>query len=367
MRADDGLAHWTHVLTGLDPDRVGVARREVASWGWEHTDREFLDDTVDAAVASTLLVEAVDRIQTHGVERARLLKKIRLDREVWGTWAEFRAADILLRTIYPDAELRLEEGKSRGAQADLRFVAAGSDAESVEVKAVGLSDQEVAFSRRMADALPRMLPPIGAVTGHAELDAPAPLLGRTTRRAVNRDAKRAAGRVPRYPTGLRSAVIVGHGSESSYARRVARRVEQSVRQLPRTEPCWVAIYWSNGAPIKDVLDAVDWSAIPAHVLGVFFVGSCVAFPHREIHIYASAMPRDASRDDQTSVNSIVNLDELARLILERFERSSGVRPSLLQVGRRTILKRDGTKRILPFNLLIDADPVDLGSKLRSAR
>jgi hypothetical protein len=343
---------------------VIAARKEVATWGWEHTDRELLEHTIDGAVAATLLVEALGQIEDHGVDRSRLLKKIRLDREVWGTWAEFRAADILLRTIYPDAELRLEEGKSRGAHADLRFVGmTGTDADSVEVKAVGLSDQEAAFSKTMAPALARLLPPVGACTGHAALDAPAPVMDRATRRKVNRDAARGARSTPGYPTGLRAAVIVGHGSEPSYARRVARRVEQAVRQLPTTELCWVAIYWSNGAPLQDVVDAVNWDIIPGHVEGVIFVGSCVAFPHPQIHVYASALSRDVSREEAVRVKSLVDLDELARVVFDRFERSSGVRPSLLRVGRTTLLHRGGARRILPFNLLIDNDPPDLGSGL----
>lgn len=48
--------------------------------------------------------------------------------------------------------------------------------------------------------------------------------------------------------------------------------------------------------------------------------------------------------------------EFATLVLERFERSSGVRATLLHGGRQELIRRDGKKRIVPFNLLLDADP-----------
>src|SRR4051812_7864300 len=124
---DDGLLYWVNTLTGLAEERVRQALNEVASWNWEHSDIAFLHDDVDAAVAGTLLVEAVSELESGGLERPRLLKKIRQDKDVWGTWAELRTGALLRKMVFPDAEIRLEEGRSKGAHADLRFLLDGQE------------------------------------------------------------------------------------------------------------------------------------------------------------------------------------------------------------------------------------------------
>lgn len=361
---DEGaLTYWTQVLTGIEPERVLAARQEVARWGFEHCERELLQADLDAAVACTLLVEGIDNFVDHGVPRERLLKKLRQDREVWGTWAEVRAADILLRSAYPDAELRLEEGKSKGAHADLRFLFPDDEfATSVEVKAVGLSDEEAAFYGRQGPVLERLLPPVGLAHGHANIEAAAARpLNREQRREGARAARQAMKQVPRYPRGLRGAIVVGHGSEESYARRAARRVAQAARQLPPSDRCLVAIYWSNGARVESVREAIPWSEIPEHVVGFLLVGCAVALPHRDIHCFVMGLPRGAPADAGTEIRSEhPEMEELAGLVLNRLDDSSAVRPTLLVGGKHRLLYRDGRRRILPFHLLMDADPRPVG-------
>lgn len=361
VTTSQSLLHWTHSLTGLEPARVVAAREEIASWGFEHLSRELLPETIDAAVGATLLVEGIRHLVERGAREDQLRKKVRSDREVWGTWAEIRAADILLRTLQEDAEVRLEEGRSQGAHADLRFILPDAAiARSVEVKAIGLSDDEVAFCERMAPALDRLLPRVGLSHAHSPLTAQPPRPSRAMRRAADRGSRRATKQVPKYPRGLRGAVIVGHGSETSYARRIAGRVLQAVRQLPASDECWVGLYWSNGASLRTVRSAIDWTEIPSHVAGIIFVGCGVAFPHRNIDCYASQAHRDLPLDTPIAVQSKEEgLEELAALVLERFERSSGVRPTLLKGGNTTILRRAGERRILPFNLLMDVDPPEV--------
>ena len=357
MRHDPFILLWSEKLTGLEQDRVSSAREELASWGFPRLSSELLTESVDDYVATTLLVEGLRKLEAAGVPRVRLLKKLRLDREVWGTWSEFRTADILLRSFAQDAELRLEEGKSEGAHADFRFVIPEADhAQSVEVKAVGLSDEEVAFCSRMAPTLKRMLPREGLGHIHAPIDAKPPKLPRELRRHLDRDARRRIRRVPLWPRGLRGATIVAHGSEASYGRRVGRRVAQAARQLPADDRGWVAISWTNGAPYEMVAANIPWAEIPNHVEGVFLVGCGVAFPHPQIHCFASPIPRGAPAIVDREIRSLEpDQDELAAVVLERFERSSGVRPTLLQIGSRTVLRRDGSRRVLPFNLLMDVD------------
>lgn len=357
MTTDESLLYWTEVLTGLEPERVVRARDEIADWGFEHVGAEMLADTVDAAVAATLLVEGIDNIVAHGPPAARLRKKLRQDRDVWGTWAEVRAADILLHWVEEDTEVRLEEGRSQGAHADLRLLSPDDALGlSVEIKAIGLSDEEVAFCERMTPALRRFTPKVGLAHGHASLEAQPPKMNREQRRYGERESRRRMKTVPNYPPGLRGSSIVGHGSEESYVRRVVRRVEQAVRQLPAEDECMVAVYWSNGAPAQKVAAGIDWNALPLYISGVVLVGCGVAFPDRQIHCFVMPIwsASDAATRQVRSQNE--GQDDYAKLVLERFERSSGIRPALIYGGKRRIIDRDGSRRILPFNLLLDADP-----------
>jgi hypothetical protein len=352
------LLAWTETLTGLAPDRTGAARDVIASWGYPRLTSELVADSIDSVVAATLLIDAVERLEQAGVDRARLLKKLRQDPEVWGTWAEFRAADSILRTFARDAELRIEEGKSAGAHADLRFVRP-DEAMTIEVKAIGLSDTEVAFCQRMAPALDKMLPTEGLGHLHTSITAQPPVLPREVRRELDRQARSRVKRLRHlWPRGLRGAVIVGHGSEQAYANRVGRRVAQAVRQLPTSDPCWVAIYWSNGAPFETVARSIPWEGIPEHVLGIILVGGGVSWPDARVHFFVTALGRDAPAEADLELDSVEpepEMKELAGLVLGVFERSSGVRPTLLAAGDEILIRRDGSRRILPFNLLMDSD------------
>lgn len=317
------------------------------------------------AVAATLLVEGIDALVAHGVPRERLMRKVRLDREIWGTWAEIRAADLVLRAMRGDVALQIEEGRSRGAHADLRFVSAGStDATSIEVKAIGLSDDEVDFCRRMSRTLESILPDEGHALLHASIDSDGALYSGARRREVARLARRAARGIPTYPHGLRGVSIVGHGSEASYVRRVGRRVVQAVRQLPvTTDECWVAIFWSNGAPVETVFAAIPWDEIPTHIVGLIFVGCGVILGDPQVHCFTTRLPRDSRASDPLvtrSAATIPGADEVAGMIFSAFEQSSGVRPTLLRAGTRTLLHRIGQQRILPFNLLLSPDPEGIG-------
>ena len=183
------LVEWANKLTGLEPDRIVAAKAEIATWATTHPARALLDETIDAAVAATLLVEGVEQLVSRGAPREQIHRKLRQDPHVWSAWAEVRAADLILRAMAPETEIRLEVGRSRGAQADFRFV--GTDpahGTTIEFKAVGLSDDEVAFCRRMRNALAGMLPPEGIVHVHAPLDAAPPRFTTEQRRATNKQA-----------------------------------------------------------------------------------------------------------------------------------------------------------------------------------
>lgn len=267
-------------------------------------------------------------------------------------------------TTFDAATILLEDGKSTGAQADFRFVDVESTfGTSVEVKAVGLSEAEVDFCRRMAPTLPRLLPsPQGIVTVHAPLSGAPPQNLAQIRRIGRTDAPRRSRTVPNFPTGMRAAAIAARGAEPEYVRRAARKAASAVRQLPANgDSCWVALHWSNGAPMRAVLQAIDWATIPARVDGLLLAGTGVAFPDRNLHVFQAVQPREAAAESgHAEVQSLRDgMHELAEAVLGRFERSAGVRPTLVQVGRRVLINRDGALPIAPFNLLLDSDPAGL--------
>jgi hypothetical protein len=351
------LARWTERLTGLPSDWVLDALERVESWTLEHVCAELLSDNIDAAAAATLLCQSLDELAARGIPEQRWIKKLRRDRTVWSAWAEARVASILARSQYARAEIRLEEGRSGGAHADLRFLLAAGTADSVEIKTIGLSDQEVRFCRRMAPTLRRMLPQAGMSHVHAPIDGRPPKHVGALRRATRRTPGKVARVAPEYPRGLRAAVIVGHGSEDAYNRRVASRTTDALRQLPEGDRCWVAVYWSNGAPIAAMQAAIDWSEIPPRVVGLMLVGQGVAFPHAQVHAFSTTIPRDGTSHlaGLRVTSQEPDQEDLAALILRLFERSAGVRATLIRVGSRDLIVRDGSRRVLPFNLLMDPD------------
>ncbi len=91
--------------------------------------------------------------------------------------------------------------------------------------------------------------------------------------------------------------------------------------------------------------------------GLWILGSCVAFPYPQIHNFMSVIPRDGERPGEREVHSLEEgQDDLARVILAGFERSSGVRATLVKGGNQTLIHRSGEQRFHPFNFMLDPDP-----------
>lgn len=280
-------------------------------------------------VRCVLLAEDVTSLVDKGVQRNKLMSKLRNAGQFEATWAEIRCAAILARTVDEDVAIELESAKATGAHADIRLV------------------------------LPEG-PPHGMTTIHASLDGARPNWTPALAAASRLQAAKAASSLPHYPSGMAAAAIVARGAESNYLRRAAARIEDALRQLPPPDVCWVGLYWTNGAPVQDVVDALDWSQIPRHVQGLVFVGCVLAFPHRNLDCFQIAIHRDWRRGDDTRLISDYD-EEIARLVFERTEASAGGRATLIRATirgkRRQIVRRDGNERIPPFNLLLDRDPV----------
>lgn len=360
MAALKQLLPWVDRLTGIDSERAVRGIETLSRWQLQPlTARLGRPRNLDDVVRAVLLVEDVEALVARGVPHNKLMAKLRDIGQFEATWAELRCAAILARTADSDVTLQMEAGKAAGAHADVRLLLPeGPPHTSIEIKSIGLSDSEVEFCRRMNPALDTIIPPLGIVTTHAPLDGKPPKWSSQDAEQARQRGLKVAAAYPQYFRGVSAAVIVARETERAYVRRAASRVEAAVRQLREDDECSVAVFWTNGAPVEEVVAAIDWSVIPANVKGLLFIGCVLAFPHRNIDCFQIGVDRSHAGSPEREVHSEYD-QTLASLVLERTEASAGVRATLLRgemAGkRRQLLRRDGSERIPPFNVLLDRD------------
>ena len=372
MPTVDELLPWIERLTNLEMARCEAGVSAVRSWKFGHLDRELLDEPdIDTIVAAVLLAEGVHDLSAQGVPRTKLLKKVRdakTREQFWPVWAEIRSAAILIG--HPEIEVRLEmeAHRRRGRHADFRLVYPDGASVEVEFKALGLSEAEVEWHRRAAEHFDELLPPLGLTTLHGWLDQPIRVSDAKRARAWKGArvlSRRLAGSGFPAWAHLRGLAIVGRETEETYLRRARDRIETALGQLSTDEECWVAFWWGNGAPVQATHGLLDAVNAPANVAGLVFIGQAVAVPWSEISVFIVNVDRDADVEGR-HIESTVD-DKLAGLVLDRFDSSSGLRPTVLRAPGRdgpTLLRRDGRRRIAPFNLLFDADPRKLAAPAR---
>lgn len=359
---------WTTRLTGLPADRIASSRERLDAFGIDHLSEELTRRAdIDAAAACCMLDSAIDALTERGVEESKLMAKLRSDRAIWPTVAELMAGRSVLRVFEDDLELELDSGTSKhGPNVDFRLKEPGADpGVSVEFKAVGLSKAEVNFFQRMAPLLPELCPESGVLTSHISFDNPRPpyIPNRAERRLARRQDRRRQKRLPPHIRDLHGAVVAAHDTEQHYLKRVQSRIEDALRQLNDQDECWVALWWSNGAPAAAANRALGEIHLPDHVLGIMLFGAAVAVPSAEIHYYDIILPRE-HLDEWDVESRVLSLEgnPLGQPIFDAFQRSAGVRPTILlgpngpRGKRQPLLLRDGRRPILPFNLLIGPDP-----------
>jgi hypothetical protein len=336
-----------------------AADATVAEWGLPHVVTRLLEPTnADAVVATLFLAQSVEELTARDVPPTKLMSKLRNDPDLWPTWAELRAAAKIAATLPDDATFELEASRAKGKHPDFQIGFADGDEVEIEFKAIGLSDAEIEFSRRAAEVLPSLVPPHGFVTVHSP-DLAAPIrLSREKRREGFKEAKKLVKNLWPGARGAAGAVIVGHGAEDNYTRRLAQRLQEAFDQFTGTKRCWAAFHWTNGAPSRLIAEALATVEIPRRVEAMVFVGSA-AHPG-QIHNYLlqSRRPFRIPSPDTTEV--ISETPDMARGVLQRVEESASVRPTILRVptkrGMRDLIRRGGEERILPFNLVLDSDP-----------
>lgn len=364
---------WTTRLTGLSADRIASSRERLDAFGIDHLSDELTRRAdIDAAAACCMLDSAIDALTERGVEETKLAAKLRGDRDIWPTVAELMAGRSVLRVFDGDLALELDSGASAsGPNADFRLKAHDMDLGiSIEFKAVGLSRAEVEFFKRMAPLLPELCPESGVLTSHIAFDNPrSPYIPTRAERRENRhqDRRRQKG-LPPHIRDLHGAVIAAHDTERHYLKRVQDRIEAALRQLSDQDDCWVALWWSNGAPAMAVRQAFTEIDLPEHVLGIMLFGAAVAVPSAEIHYHDIILPRK-ELDDRDIEPPVLSLEDnpLGEPIFGAVQRSAGIRPTLLldpsgiRGQRQPLLVRNGSRPIFPFNLLIAPDPPEVRS------
>jgi hypothetical protein len=367
MKARTRVDDWTSRLTGLSLEQIGEARDTVESWDIEHVSAEICQRAdIDASASACMLVSAFEVLKEHGSQESQLRAKLRGDRQTWSALTEILAGRSVLRFFDPASEIELDWRPGRtGPNADFRIREPGRKAVSIEFKSIGLSDVETAFFRRAAPSLPQLCPESGIATCHVAVENPHPIHipSRAERRAAAPEDRRRRKKLPAAVRDLRGAVIAAHYTEQKYLERVRNVVQEALRQLHSGDECWVAIWWSNGASALSVQRVLSTIELPRHVLGVMVVGAGIAFPIPAIHYFDQLLPRDELLGAVKDL-PVVSLEDhhLADRIFDAFEDSTGVRPTLLldphgiRGKRQTLLFRDGSRRIFPFNLLIDRDP-----------
>jgi hypothetical protein len=356
------IPQWVHRLWGIDQERQTRAQARLAMWRIDHLSAELAPTAADGAVAAVLLVEAFDNLVGRGVPESKLLSKLKGDRDVWPTWAELQAAGLIARHFPTDMQIIAEPDRSHGARhADFALEYASGERHAIEFKAIGLSDAEVAFSNAMAPLLPGLLPRFGVLTMHLEDTATTVRLNREQRRYHRLRAERLAKNLHPVARSIAAAAIVGHGTEANYARRLSRRFDEALRQLPAGTASWVAFHWSNGAPFAMVRRALAATAVPEHLAGIMLTGS-VAIAGR-LDSYVLILPAPFGKAEGQEIWHSEQKVEEAKAILGRVDASSGVRPTYIRVpvGGRMIdfIHRTGSRRIFPFNIVLVPDPPDL--------
>lgn len=371
MAAMRTVDDWTTRLTGLPADKIASSRERLDALRIDHLSDELTRRAdIDAAATCCMLDSAIDALTERGVEESKLVAKLRGDRAVWPTVAELMAGRSILRVFDDNLEVELDSRPKRGPNVDFRLTEHSANAgASVEFKAVGLSKAEVAFFQRMAPLLPHLCPESGVLTSHIAFDNPHPphIPSRAERRRFRRQDRRRQKQLPPHIRDLHGAVVAAHDTEQHYLKRVQARIEMAIRQLSDRDECWVALWWSNGAPAIAVGNAFTAIDLPEHVLGIMLFGAAVAVPSTEIHYYDIILPRE-ELDAGAMETPVLSLEDnpLGQPIFDTFQRSAGVRPTLLldpaggpRGRRQPLLVRDGRRPILPFNLLIGPDPPEM--------
>ena len=357
------VVQLTSLLTSVETSRLLDARSRLLNLGLPHLTAHLLDrwDT-DGLVAALQLSQAIDNLEEAGVPATKLISKLRGDHDFWPTWSEIVAASHL-QTMTPNAKLTYEPGKKDGRHPDFHLSTdLLPEDHPVEFKAIGLSDQEVAFCRRAAGLFRPALPNRGFVTIHAPIDVEEIAIDPAALRAQRQGAEQLVRHLPLMMSAFAGICVTAIGAEDRYLKRALSRIREASQQFPAGESGYVGIHWTNGAPRARLAELLSQAELPENVVGVALIGSAIVIPQPVLHNLVLFVPRGSDGSEQR-IQSSVDTEEGVALLLQLIEQSSGVRAIRLRGSTRgkrpELIRRAGSHRILPFTLLFGPDPEDL--------
>jgi hypothetical protein len=186
------LCSWLNRLRAIPPDRVKDAIGRIHALGLSELPRQLRHpQSLDDVVRIVLLAEDIDALMERGVPTNKLVAKLRDVAQFETTSAEIRCCALLARRSDEDVGFELESGKSRGAHPDVRLLLPEGPPHSIiEIKAVGLSNAERTFMRRMSASLGLMTPRVGLANLHAGIDDAPPRFTTAQLRAIRDEAAR---------------------------------------------------------------------------------------------------------------------------------------------------------------------------------
>jgi hypothetical protein len=362
---------WVGACTGWKQARVLAARQSVRSWGIATCDDILMQQDLDSIVACVLLADSVRSLVSLGIPKSKLLAKLR-DSDTdnfWAAWAEICALQQLSEGSGHRLPLCYEPRKTKGRHFDYRL---GSSAVgvslAVEFKALGLSMAEMRFAARWRPLLDQVVPSRGAITHFAGLDDPFLVPARQERRRLLREAHRLAAQSAATVREASCTAVVAYETEETYLKRLRCRIHEALEQLAGDEPCLAAIHWSNGARSGDVQAMLQSLDLPEHLCGVVLLGAVMALPFPGVHRYAIWHFRRGFQVPglDTSNPRVVCLTDspdkaFCEALLSQLDQSASVRLSRFsapgpQGESIELLRRDGSRRLDPFNFIFTSDP-----------
>jgi len=281
------LVPWLEQLAGLEAARPSDALGEFRTWSFEHLNAELLErPDLDTLTAAVLLVEFVRALCAQGVERTKLMKKLRDTRtsaQFWPAWAEIRAAAILIGRDDLRATIEMEPDAPKGKHADFRVTHEDGHTVDIEFKAVGLSDVELEWHRAASRYFNRLLPPAGLATYHSFVDTPKFEVPVPKRAEIFDSARKLVQQfLTEFPgwADVRGVQIVAHESQPSYLKRAASRLSEAIGQMTAATENWLGLWWGNGVVLADTTEILSTASAPDRVAGVVSIYSIASTAHR---------------------------------------------------------------------------------------
>jgi hypothetical protein len=355
-------------IVGIEQSKLLASRSFVKGLGVATATEHLCQWDVDALVGANLMERAFDSLLARGVDRARLVKRLKRDPTTWAAWVEFRIGGLLSEYLSPSSvEFEPAGGKKKAPDYIFRDVVKHGDGHArdvaIEVKGIGLSAHEKAFGRRYEPVLESYRPSAGVVAIHPRIGKagqkePAITVGSLQRREQEMLAEAFAATVwPPETRFLSGAIAIGHDDPMRHTRRLHDLAVKALDQRRRDMETWIVFHWANGTWPTLVGMALKNVPMPKNVSTVGLVGSAVDLRFRKIVELAQYIRRDQFGKILVMPS---DMEPLAVQTLDAVASSTGVRATILRAHVPSqvpvVVMRRIDQHTLPFILVAAHDP-----------